>query len=140
MGILDILKEKGHRLTPQRAMVVKILEESEGHISAEEIYSRLHDRYPYTNISTVYRTLELLKGLGLVTQTDLGEGIVRYHEAAKGHHHHLVCKGCGKVEDLPESALSMLQDKLWSDYQFRAELSHLAIFGYCQECLEKGKT
>jgi Fe2+ or Zn2+ uptake regulation protein len=139
MGILDNLKEKGHRLTPQRAMIVKILEESEGHVSAEEIYSRLHARYPYTNISTVYRTLDLLKDLGLVTQTDLGEGIVRYHELTKGHHHHLVCKGCGKVEDLPESALFLLRDKLWSDYHFKAELSHLAIFGYCQECERKGK-
>jgi Fur family ferric uptake transcriptional regulator len=140
MGILDNLKERGHRLTPQRVMIVNILEESEGHISAEEIYSRLHDRYPYTNISTVYRTLELLKELGLATQTDLGEGIVRYHSQEKGHHHHLICKSCGRVEDLPESALFPLRDSLLKEYKFKAELRHMAIFGYCQKCLEEGKT
>jgi Fur family ferric uptake transcriptional regulator len=140
MGILDNLKEKGYRLTPQRVMIVNILEESEGHISAEEIYSRLHDRYPYTNISTVYRTLELLKELGLATQTDLGEGIVRYHSQEKGHHHHLICKSCGRVEDLPESALFPLRDSLLKEYKFKAELRHMAIFGYCQKCLEEGKT
>jgi Fur family ferric uptake transcriptional regulator len=139
MKALDILQGLGYRLTPQRIMVLSAIESSEGHISAEEIYSQVRVKYPYANISTIYRTLELLKNLGLVTQTDLGEGIVRYHSQEKGHHHHLVCKSCGRVEDLPESALFPLRDSLLRDYHFKAELRHLAIFGYCQSCTEKKK-
>lgn len=139
MKAADTLRELGYRLTPQRMMILDAIEASEGHISAEEIYSDVRAKYPYANISTVYRTLELLKNLGLVTQTDLGEGIVRYHSQEKGHHHHLICKSCGRVEDLPESALLPLRDSLLKEYKFKAELRHMAIFGYCQSCAEKKK-
>ena len=84
--------EQGYRLTPQRMMVLSAIENSTNHISAEEIYARVAAEYPHVNISTVYRTLELLKRLGLVTETDLGGGRVRYHPAERGHHHHLICK------------------------------------------------
>jgi Fur family ferric uptake transcriptional regulator len=132
------LQEKGHRLTPQRMLVIDTLHNADKHISAEEIYEQLHSRYPYANISTVYRTLELLKKLGLVTETDFGEGYVRYHVAEKGHHHHLVCRSCGKVIDLEESALYSLKDTLLQGYGFDADLRHLAISGECSGCRRKG--
>jgi Fe2+ or Zn2+ uptake regulation protein len=75
MSCHEILQEKGHRLTPQRMLVIETLHNADGHISAEEIYEHLHGRYPYANISTVYRNLELLKKLNLVTETSFGEGI-----------------------------------------------------------------
>jgi Fur family ferric uptake transcriptional regulator len=131
------LQEKGHRLTPQRMLVIDTLHNADKHISAEEIYEQLHSRYPYANISTVYRTLELLKKLGLVTETDFGEGYVRYHVAEKGHHHHLVCRSCGKVIDLEESALYSLKDTLLQGYGFDADLRHLAISGECSRCRGK---
>ena len=93
-GLAHRLQELGYRMTPQRMMVVAAIDKSDDHISAEEIYSQIRAVYPQVNISTVYRTLELLKGLGLVMEIDLGEGRVRYHSADKGHHHHLVCKDC----------------------------------------------
>ena len=86
--------------------MVEALHGGADHISAEEIYDQVRARYLYANISTVYRTLELLKELGLVTETELGDGRVRYHPAEKGHHHHLICQKCGSVIDLPEAALS----------------------------------
>jgi Fur family ferric uptake transcriptional regulator len=131
------LKEKGHRLTPQRMLVIEALHNADKHISAEEIYEQLHNRYPYANISTVYRTLELMKKLDLVTETDFGEGRVRYHVAEKGHHHHLVCRSCGKVVDLEESALYPLKDTLLQEYGFDADLRHLAISGVCSGCRRK---
>ena len=69
--IADALNKQGYRLTPQRLMVVSAIENSEDHISADEVYSQVMARYPNVNISTVYRTLELLKRLGMVTETDL---------------------------------------------------------------------
>ena len=121
-------------MTPQRLMILSAIENSENHISAEEIYTQVADKYPHINISTVYRTLELLKGLGLVTETNLGEGRVRYHPADKGHHHHLVCQECGAIIDLDESLLASLKDNLLHEYNFIADLRHLAIFGHCIKC------
>jgi Fur family ferric uptake transcriptional regulator len=137
MSCHEVLREKGHRLTPQRMLVIETLHNADRHISAEELYGKLHRRYPYANISTVYRTLELLKQLGLVTETDFGEGYVRYHVAEKGHHHHLVCQSCGKIMDLDEPALNPLKGELLQKYDFEADLRHLAISGECSKCRAK---
>jgi Fur family ferric uptake transcriptional regulator len=79
-----------------------------------------------------------MKKLDLVTETDFGEGCVRYHVAEKGHHHHLVCRSCGKVIDLEELVLNPLQDTLLQEYGFNADLRHLAISGECSGCRRKG--
>ena len=121
-------------MTPQRMMIASAIEASDGHISAEEIYAQVIIKYPQVNISTVYRTLELLTQLGLVTDTDLGEGRVRYHPVGKGHHHHLVCQECGGITDLDEIVLSPLKTILLRQYGFSADLRHLAIFGRCKKC------
>ena len=134
--IVSKLSELGYRLTPQRMMIVSAIEKSDDHISAEEIYAQVVAKYPNVNISTVYRTLELLKRLGLVTETDFGGGRVRYHPAGKGHHHHLVCQECGAIIDLDESVLSSVKDVLLREYGFVADLRHLAIFGRCINCSE----
>jgi Fur family ferric uptake transcriptional regulator len=134
MSCGQALKSMGYRLTPQRMMVVEALHSADKHVSAEEIYAQVHVRYPYANISTVYRTLELLKQLGLVTEIALGDGCVRFHPTEKGHHHHLVCHKCGKIIDLPESALAPLEGALSDMYQFKADLKHMAVFGLCANC------
>jgi len=106
----EVLQEKGYRLTPQ-----------------------LHNRYSYSSISTGYRTLESLKVLNLVSETDFGDWRVRYHVAEKGHRHHLVCHACGKITDLEESVLYLLKDALLRDHDFEADLRHIAISGECSE-------
>jgi len=133
-GIIDRLRKQGYRLTPQRAMILLVIENSNHHISAEDIYTRVADKYPNINISTVYRTLELLKQLGMVYEIDLGEGRIRYHSETKGHHHHLVCQKCGIIIDIDESTLARLKDVLLQRYNFSARLRHMAIFGLCKNC------
>ena len=133
----DVLSKQGYRLTPQRLMILSAIENSNNYISAEEIYTQVVAKYPNVNISTVYRTLELLERLGMVTKTDLGGGRVRYHPAEKGHHHHLVCRECGAVIDLDESVLASLKDTLIREYGFIADLRHLAILGRCVNCGKK---
>ncbi len=132
--IVSKLSELGYRLTPQRMMILAAIENSDDHISAEEIYAQVVAKYPNVNISTVYRTLELLKRLGLVTETDFGGGRLRYHPVGKGHHHHLVCQECGAIIALNESLLSSLKSALLLEYKFSADLRHLAIFGRCVNC------
>jgi len=133
--LLGELGKKGYRLTPQRHMILEQVEAAEGHVSAEEILQRIRKRYPNLNISTVYRTLELLKDLALVTETDMGDGRVRFHAMDKGHHHHLVCVVCGQVADLEEDEFKPFSDLLATRHGFQADLRHLAIFGRCQGCV-----
>ena len=133
-GLLNQLAEAGYRMTPQRAMIVAAIENSSNHISAEEIYASVVTKYTHVNISTVYRTLDLLKEKGLVTETDLGNGRVSYHPTVKGQHHHLVCHECGAIIDLDETAFVDLKEMLRKKYGFLADLKHLAIFGRCIKC------
>ena len=115
-------------------MVLTALHSVDTHISAEDIYAQVKAKYRYANISTVYRTLDLLKELKLIAEINLDDGCVRYHLSEKGHHHHLVCSICGKMIDLPETALLKLSETLVRDYKFQADLKHLAVFGTCADC------
>ncbi len=132
--MLEKLKDLGYRLTPQRKTVIIAIENSDAHIGAEEIYAQVAARYPRVNISTVYRTLELLKRLGMIYEIDQGEGHIGYHSADKGHHHHLICRRCGVVIDVGESLLFPVQATLRQAFNFQADLRHLAIFGLCDKC------
>ncbi|MFQ6058264.1 MAG: Fur family transcriptional regulator [Anaerolineae bacterium] len=130
---IQSLKKVGYRLTPQRLMILSAIHESQGHISAEEIYKKVRQEYPYLDISTVYRTLDLLKELDLVTRTDLGSGCALY-EMSREPHHHLVCRQCGQTYVLDPRFLEPLQATLLQEYGFAAHMEHLAIFGLCAQC------
>ena len=134
MSCFQTLKKKGYKLTPQRVTVLEILHQADEHINAEEIYSRVHVKYSQVNKSTVYRTLELLNGLGLVAETDFGGGRIYYHHVEKGHHHHLICQRCGRVYDIDEEILAPLKELLINKYNFLPDIRHLAIFGHCLNC------
>jgi Fur family ferric uptake transcriptional regulator len=136
MSCFQTLKEKGYKLTPQRVAVLQVLHESDEHITAADICERVQARYPHINKSTVYQTLELMKQLRLVTETDLGGDRLCYHHAEKGYHHHLICQRYGRVTDLDEAALTPLKELLTSKYNFIPEIRHLAIFGRCLNCRE----
>ena len=138
-SMTDELSHQGYRMTPQRLMIVSAIENSENHISAEDIYAQVVAKYPNVNVSTVYRTLELLEQLGLVTKTEMGVGRIMYHPLEKGHHHHLVCRECGNVIDLDESALTPLKETLLRDYRFIDDLRHLGILGLCTNCKQKSQ-
>jgi len=128
------LSRQGYRLTPQRMTILAAIENSDHHISADEIYAHVVARHPGVNISTVYRTLELLKQLGLIYEIDLGGDRVGYHPEGRGHHHHLICRKCGAIIDVNEAVLFPLQAVLLQAFNFSADLRHLAIFGLCNNC------
>lgn len=134
MSCTRVLQSKGYRITPQRIMVVDALHSARNHISAEEIFELVRAKYPYANISTIYRTLELLTELGLAAEIKLGDGVTRYHARENSRHHHLVCTVCGKIIDLPEQELAPLKDVVEKNHKFKADINHLAIFGLCSEC------
>ncbi|UCC15895.1 MAG: transcriptional repressor [Dehalococcoidales bacterium] len=130
------LRWMGYRITPQRVMILSCIENSNSHITAEGIYAQVIGKYPRVNISTVYRTLDLLKQLGLIYEIDLGEGMVGYHPEGKGHHHHLICRKCNSITDINESPLFSVKAVLLQAFNFDADLKHLALFGLCENCRE----
>ena len=131
---LQDLHQKGYRLTPQREMILAVICESNGHLSADEIITRVRKRYPHFNKSAVYRTLDLLTSNGLVNPTDFGQGCVTYEIHQHPHHHHLVCRTCGKMTETDNRVFNSLEKTLRDEYGFVADLNHFAIFGLCRKC------
>jgi Fur family ferric uptake transcriptional regulator len=131
--IAGLLRQKGQRPTPQRMMILSVLAEHGGHLPAEAIYEQVRRQYPSINLSTIYRTLEMLRDQGIVSETDLGGG-VRQFELLDRPHHHLICLHCGQMADLDAATLAPLRERLLADYGFHARLDHLAIFGVCRAC------
>lgn len=132
--VIEVLQQIGYRLTPQRMMILEAIAGSGGHISAEEIHEKVRVAYPYLDISTVYRTLDLLKTLHMVSETDMGRGHAQYELLSKGLHHHLICTECGRILDLENPFLDPLRRAIEDEYDFHAETEHLAIFGICGDC------
>lgn len=129
----DNLRAKGYRLTPQRQLVLEAVA-TLGHATPEEIAAAVRRTASGVNISTVYRTLELLESLGLVTHTHLGHGAPTYHAADDDDHVHLVCRTCGKVSETAPSVVAGVVEELARSEGFQADVGHLAIFGQCREC------
>ena len=133
-NVVATLKEAGYRLTPQRVMVLQAIAEGGAHQTAEAIHREVVKTYPYLDIATVYRILQLLKRLHLVTEIDLGGDSARYEVAEPNKHHHMVCRVCSRTLDLSPSYLEELRHRLVSEFGFEPDLEHFAIGGQCAEC------
>jgi Fur family transcriptional regulator, ferric uptake regulator len=129
----DTLRASGYRVTPQRQLILEAVTRLE-HATPEEIYAEVKQTAVGLNLSTVYRTLELLEQIGLVTHTHLGHGAHRYHLAADGQHVHLVCRACGAITQLEPAAVSPLVRALDTEYGFETDVGHLTVFGTCAAC------
>jgi len=132
--LLDKLRQRGCRITPQREMIVETIAHSEAHMTAEAIYATIHTRSKSINLATVYRTLDLLVDEGLVSRADLGNGRILYVSDLHGPHLHLVCRQCGEVVDADSTLLVSVADQLRTSYGFAADLQHLCVNGLCKSC------
>ena len=133
--ILNELRERGYRITPQRELIIQAIAHSSLHITAEEISDKLQEHTAAINIATVYRTLDLLWQEGFACRNDLSEGKVVYATYEHGAHIHLVCRKCDQVIDADISMLNSIGEDLYQEYQFQSDLSHFSIFGICDECM-----
>ncbi|MEU5691348.1 Fur family transcriptional regulator [Actinosynnema sp. NPDC020468] len=129
------LHERGMRMTPQRQMVLDAVR-SLGHATPEQVCRHVQVGAPTVNITTIYRTLDLLDQLGLVRHTHLGHGAPSY--SVQEHEHvHLVCHRCGRVDEVPCALLGPLGGTLDAEYGFELDASHLALSGTCRDCLKE---
>ena len=128
------LRSLGMRLTPQRQLVLEAVTTLR-HGTPDEIGAEVRRTAGAVNISTVYRTLELLEELGLVTHTHLGHGAPTYHAATDEDHLHLVCRICGQIIETDVSVADNLVADLAQQHGFVTDVTHFAIFGRCKDCV-----
>ncbi len=130
----EILRRAGHKLTPQRLLIVGALRHAGGHVTAPELAEKVQSAYPSIDVSTVYRTLDVLKRMRLATSTDVGSGDAVFEWAPERPHHHLVCTSCQGMTEFNHEYLDDLGRALVNDFGFLPDMHHFAIFGLCREC------
>ncbi|RNL77490.1 Fur family transcriptional regulator [Nocardioides marmorisolisilvae] len=127
------LRASGHRLTPQRELVLAAVE-TLGHATPDEVYAEVRTRSEAINLSTVYRTLELLNELGLIKHAHLTDRAPTYHAAGGHEHAHLVCRGCHKVISVGTGKFEAALKSLVDEQGFTPDYGHLSVFGQCADC------
>jgi Fur family transcriptional regulator, ferric uptake regulator len=132
--IIEALHQRGVRLTMQRRLVIEALCERGDHMAVLDVQHYLQQHGTELNETTVYRILQSLKDLGIVSQTDLGQSGLVYQVIEETPHHHLICLFCGKIINIDNDYLEPLNERLRREYGFEARMDHMAIFGCCQEC------
>ena len=131
------LRERGFRLTPQREMVLSVMHQIEGFATADHIHARVRKLSASVDISTIYRTLELLQDLQMVTWVDTGDGLRRYELLGlRGPHLHLVCRSCGKLVGVASEQVEAFANHISEAFGFESELDDVMIPGSCRECLQ----
>jgi Fur family ferric uptake transcriptional regulator len=126
------LHQRGLRMTPQRQLVLDAVREL-GHATPEKICARVQTAAPAVNITTIYRTLDLMERIGLVRHTHLGHGAPTYSEQ-EHQHVHLVCHSCGSVTESPTDLMDELAERLRAEAHFELDPSHVALSGVCRKC------
>jgi Fur family ferric uptake transcriptional regulator len=132
------LSEKDHKITPQREAILKIfLKNLDQHLSAEDVYLLVKKDFPEIGLATVYRTLELFRGVGILHELNFGDGKSRYefvHQEEQHHHHHLICMNCGRVIEVDDDLLETLEERIEEKYHFNIVNHQVKFYGLCGLC------
>ena len=134
--VLAMLRSEGNRVTTSRRLLIRCLVEAKGHLTAEEITDDLQRRAPDIHLSTVYRNLDELERLGIVSHSHLGHGPATYHLSTKVHGH-LVCEGCGATIEAPDEIFSELARVVRNEHGFEIDPHHFAVLGRCSACRKR---
>jgi len=129
------LRQEGFRITPQRVAILDYLLKTDDHPSAESIHKIIKEKYPMVSLSTVYKTLDLLREKKLVNEIEV-EGEARF-DAHIDSHINLVCMNCGKIDDLDEESLNEIQNRAARKSKYHIIKGSFELFGYCSECKSK---
>ena len=132
--MVQTLKDRGCRITPQRLAVLRVLAKSKGHPTADQIYRQIKVDLPTTSLATVYKTLELLKETGQVLELRVGEGGSRYDGAHASPHPHLICTSCGEILDLEIDVPEEVSRHVMQETGYQIVNHRLDFMGLCPAC------
>lgn len=127
------LRASGHRLTPQRELVLAAVE-TLGHATPDEVFNEVRTHSSAVNLSTVYRTLELLDELGLIHHAHLTDRAPTYHSTRGHEHSHFVCRSCKAVTSIGRTEMEAALGELADQHGFAPDYGHLTVFGLCRDC------
>jgi len=133
------LNVAGLRITNQRALILEIIRRGQGHLDADEVYRQAREKQPRLSLSTVYRTLQLLKRLGLVEEVHFDEAHHHYEVKPSAEHHHLVCLGCGKVIEFRYPLTRYVKRNVTEAKDFEIVDTEIRMTGYCSKCRQARK-
>ena len=135
-GIPERLRARGLRWTPQRRVLVEVLSHTDGHVTGAELVDRCRELDPATTPSTVYRTLDVLEEIGVLSHSHAADGREEFHVLPAEEHGHLYCRRCGGKWELGTSdpAVIAAVDGFAANRGFEIELSHLSLIGRCATC------
>lgn len=134
----EVLRLHGYRITPQRQLVLDAIN-GLGHATPEELCSEVQKTAPAVNLSTIYRTLEVLEQVGLVTHAHIGHGAPTYHSVDDEAHIHLVCDICGSVQSVEADVAQSFVQVLREQAGFETDVAHVSVHGQCAKCLDRQK-
>lgn len=139
-GIPDRLRARGLRWTPQRRVLVEVLSQTDGHVTGAELVERCRELDPGTIPSTVYRTLDVLEELGVLSHSHGAEGREEFHVLPETEHGHLYCQRCGGQWELAtdDRAVMAAVDAFAAELGFAVDVSHLTMIGRCRTCQAVG--
>ena len=130
----DINRKVTGRNTQQRQLLLGIIRQTETHFDADEIYRQARRKSPNISLSTVYRSLQLFRDMGLVEEHRLS-GVRRYYEStSRSRHHHMVCLGCGRVFEFTCPSTEKIKSRLNREEGFKVTGVDVRLVGYCPEC------
>ena len=137
-------RRRGYRITEPRRAILDVLSNTTEHLSAEDIYLAVHKVYPGIGLTTVYRTLELLVNLGLISKFQFGDGRSRYEliedSQPASHHHHLICRNCHRIIDYSDfmeeeiEFLNGVKQRLSQKFNFKINNHIIQFYGLCEDC------
>ena len=133
------LSAAGLRVTNQRALLLDIIRQGEGHLDAYELYRRAREKQPRLSLSTVYRALQKFKELGLVEEVHFGETHHHYEAKQSSQHHHLVCLGCGRVFEFHYPLARQIKRSVPDIKDFDIVDAEVRLTGYCSRCRQERK-
>ena len=133
--IIQKLRDNGHKITPQRLDIVKILAKSVGHPSVEDIYDKIKKNFPTMSLATVYRNIVLIKLLGEVLELGFPDGSNRYDGNKPVPHPHAICIKCKKIVDPDLDSLDEMKKEVALETNFKILNHRLDFFGICSDCM-----
>jgi len=133
--IIQKLRDNGHKITPQRLAIAKVLAKSEGHPSVENIHDQIKNKFPTMSLATVYKNIILIKSLGEVLELGFPDGSNRYDGNKPNPHPHVICIKCKKIIDPHLHSLPEMEKEVALETDFKILNHRLDFFGICSDCL-----